>query len=116
MRVVTSRTLSEEEIKLYQCVMYSKLDDIKGSYKNYSWFQLITMLSNVKVRFRAKDDHKTEGRLYSAASGSPPNPAASAALRASGFSKLFLFLSRLHALESPPSSSMALADLHMRQT
>ena len=53
------------------------------------------------------DNHKTDGRLYSAASGSPPNPAG-----ASGFSKLFLFLSRLPALEhTPSSSSRTLADL-----
>ena len=44
--------------------------------------------------------------MYSAASGSPP------AAVASGFSKLFLFLSRLPALERPSSpSSRTLADL-----
>ena len=57
-------------------------------------------------------NHKTDGRLYSAASGSPPNPAAAVVAGASGFSKLFLFLSRLPALEhTPSSSSRTLADL-----
>ena len=58
------------------------------------------------------DNHKTDGRLYSAASGSPLNPAAAVVVGASGFSKLFLFLSRLPALERPSSpSSRTLADL-----
>ena len=71
--------------------------------------RLITMLSEFQLRYKS-DNHKTDGRLYSAASGSPPpNPAA--VVGASGFSKLFRFLSRLPALDPPPSSSMTLADL-----
>ena len=67
------------------------------------------MLSELRYK---SDNHKTDGRLYSAASGSPPNPAAVvASVGANGFSKLFLFLSRLPAFEYSPSSFMTLADL-----
>ena len=66
------------------------------------------MLSELRYK---SDNHKTDGRLYSAASGSPPNPAVAVVVGANGFSKLFLFLSRLPALEYSPSSFMTLADL-----